>query len=387
MTDEGTKYQTKIFTGVENRKLPQSVDEWMERARSTLTKDAWDYLEGGAGDEDTVHENRSAFKKWRIRPRYLKDVSKRTMEAEFLGQNRESPFILAPIGVQSILHKDGEIASARAAAKMNMPFILSTVSSITMEEIVKKSPEGEKWLQLYPSKDKNIIRSFIKRAEKAGYRAIVVTADTTMLGWRERDLNNAYLPFLRGEGLANFFSDPEFRKRLEKPPEEDLISAIMEFTSVYVNPSFSWKDFKEICSTTEIPVVLKGITHREDVELAFKSGARAVVISNHGGRQVDGAISSLDALEEVTESGDLKGEILFDSGFRHAADAIKAIALGASGILIGRPYAYALSVAGREGIELYLEQVMAEMDLEMGLSGIKNLKELNRESLYRKYYK
>ncbi len=385
MTDEGTKYQTKIFTGVENRKLPQSVDEWRERARITLTKDAWDYLEGGAGEEDTVHENRSAFKKWRIRPRYLRDVSKRTTEAEYLGQNRESPFILAPIGVQSILHKDGEIASARAAAKMNMPFTLSTVSSITMEEIVKKSPEGEKWLQLYPAKDKNIIRNFIKRAEKAGYRAIVVTADTTMLGWRERDLNNAYLPFLRGEGLANFFSDPEFRKRLEKPPEEDLISAIMEFTSVYVNPSFSWKDFKEICSTTEIPVVLKGITHREDVELAFKSGARAVVISNHGGRQVDGAISSLDALEEVTESGDLKGEILFDSGFRRAADAIKAIALGASGILIGRPYAYALSVAGQEGIELYLEQVMAEMDLEMGLSGIKNLKELNRESLYRKY--
>ncbi|MFG1503149.1 MAG: alpha-hydroxy-acid oxidizing protein [Cuniculiplasma divulgatum] len=385
MTDEGTKYQTKIFTGVENRKLPQSVDEWRGMARSTLTKDAWDYLEGGAGEEDTVHENRSAFKKWRIRPRYLRDVSKRTMEAEFLGQNRESPFILAPIGVQSILHKDGEIASARAAAKMNMPFILSTVSSITMEEIVKKSPEGEKWLQLYPSKDKNIIRSFIKRAEKAGYRAIVVTADTTMLGWRERDLNNAYLPFLRGEGLANFFSDPVFRKRLEKPPEEDLIKAIMEFISVYVNPFFSWEDFKEICSTTEIPVILKGITHREDVELAFKSGTRAVVISNHGGRQVDGAISSLDALEEVTESGDLKGEILFDSGFRHAADAIKAIALGASGILIGRPYAYALSVAGQEGIELYLEQVMAEMDLEMGLSGIKNLKELNRESLYRKY--
>ena len=385
MTDEGTKYQTKIFTGVENRKLPQSVDEWRERARITLTKDAWDYLEGGAGEEDTVHENRSAFKKWRIRPRYLRDVSKRTMEAEYLGQNRESPFILAPIGVQSILHKDGEIASARAAAKMNMPFTLSTVSSITMEEIVKKSPEGEKWLQLYPSKDKNIIRSFIKRAEKAGYRAIVVTADTTMLGWRERDLNNAYLPFLRGEGLANFFSDPVFRKRLEKPPEEDLIKAIMEFISVYVNPFFSWEDFKEICSTTEIPVILKGITHREDVELAFKSGARAVVISNHGGRQVDGAISSLDALEEVTESGDLKGEILFDSGFRHAADALKAIALGASGILIGRPYAYALSVAGQEGIELYLEQVMAEMDLEMGLSGIKNLKELNRESLYRKY--
>ena len=385
MTDEGTKYQTKIFTGVENRKLPQSVDEWRERARITLTKDAWDYLEGGAGEEDTVHENRSAFKKWRIRPRYLRDVSKRTTEAEYLGQNRESPFILAPIGVQSILHKDGEIASARAAAKMNMPFILSTVSSITMEEIVKKSPEGEKWLQLYPAKDKNIIRNFIKRAEKAGYRAIVVTADTTMLGWRERDLNNAYLPFLRGEGLANFFSDPVFRKRLEKPPEEDLIKAIMEFISVYVNPFFSWEDFKEICSTTEIPVILKGITHREDVELAFKSGARAVVISNHGGRQVDGAISSLDALEEVTESGDLKGEILFDSGFRHAADAIKAIALGASGILIGRPYAYALSVAGQEGIELYLEQVMAEMDLEMGLSGIKNLKELNRESLYRKY--
>ena len=385
MTDEGTKYQTKIFTGVENRKLPQSVDEWRERARITLTKDAWDYLEGGAGEEDTVHENRSAFKKWRIRPRYLRDVSKRTTEAEYLGQNRESPFILAPIGVQSILHKDGEIASARAAVKMNIPFILSTVSSITMEEIVKKSPEGEKWLQLYPAKDKNIIRNFIKRAEKAGYSAIVVTADTTMLGWRERDLNNAYLPFLRGEGLANFFSDPVFRRRLEKPPEEDLIKAIMEFISVYVNPFFSWEDFKEICSTTEIPVILKGITHREDVELAFKSGARAVVISNHGGRQVDGAISSLDALEEVTESGDLKGEILFDSGFRHAADALKAIALGASGILIGRPYAYALSVAGQEGIELYLEQVMAEMDLEMGLSGIKNLKELNRESLYRKY--
>ena len=281
MTDEGTKYQTKIFTGVENRKLPQSVDEWRERARITLTKDAWDYLEGGAGEEDTVHENRSAFKKWRIRPRYLRDVSKRTMEAEFLGQNHESPFILAPIGVQSILHKDGEIASARAAAKMNMPFTLSTVSSITMEEIVKKSPEGEKWLQLYPAKDKNIIRNFIKRAEKAGYSAIVVTADTTMLGWRERDLNNAYLPFLRGEGLANFFSDPVFRRRLEKPPEEDLIKAIMEFISVYVNPFFSREDFKEICSTTEIPVVLKGITHREDVELAFKSGARAVVISNH----------------------------------------------------------------------------------------------------------
>ena len=384
MTDQGTKYQTRVFTGAENRKLPQSVEEWRERAKNTLTKDAWDYLEGGAGEEDTVQENRSAFRKWRIRPRYLRDVSTRSLDAEFLGINHESPFILAPIGVQSILHKDGEIASARAAAKMNMPFNLSTVSSITMEEIAKKSPDGEKWLQLYPSKDKNIVRSFIRRAEKSGYRAIVVTADTTMLGWRERDLNNAYLPFLRGEGLANFFSDPAFLKRLEKPPEEDLIKAIMEFISVYVNPSFSWEDFREICRSTELPVILKGITHEDDVQMAFNSGAKAVVISNHGGRQVDGAISSLDALEAISGRDDLKGEILFDSGFRHAADAMKAMALGAGGILIGRPYAYALSVAGQEGIELYLEQVLAEMDLEMGLSGFKNLKELNRDSLYRK---
>ena len=384
MTNFGLDEEVKIYTGNDkDRDLPISVSDWREKARNKLSKEAWGYLEGGAGSEETVRENRRAFRRWKIRPRYLLDVNDRDLSVTLFGKRHETPFILAPIGVQEILNPEGEAATARAASHLGIPFVLSTVSSVSIEDIASIMGNSERWFQLYPGRDKNIMKSMVERAENSGYSAIVVTVDTTMLGWRERDLENAYLPFLEGKGIINYITDPEFRKRLKKNPKEDMQAAIMEFLAVYVNPSFSWTDFAEIRKWTELPILIKGITHPDDVELAFKNGADGVIISNHGGRQVDGAMSSIDALSLVDTEAYADKIFLLDSGIRHAADAVKALAMGASAVLIGRPYAYALSVAGSKGVERFMSMLRAEMDLQMALAGFRHISELNRGAIYR----
>ncbi|WP_337860214.1 lactate 2-monooxygenase [Ferroplasma sp.] len=387
MTQFGIDFQLKVYTKTDSDSdMPISLESWRSEARKLLKDGPWGYIEGAAGSEDTMRENIRAFSRYRIRPRYLHDVDDRNQSITLFGKKYDSPFIIAPIGVQSIIHKDAEYASAGAAASLNMPYILSTVSSVSIEEIAKTYPDSDKWFQLYPGRDENVMKSMVKRAERSGYNAIVVTVDTTMLGWREQDLKNAYLPFLQGEGIANFLTDPEFLKRLDERPEDNMNAAIEEFLMVYVNPSFTWNGFKKIRQWTRLPVLVKGISSIEDANAAVSYGADGVIISNHGGRQVDGAISSLEALDEITQNGGINCTVLFDSGIRHGSDAMKALALGADGILIGRPYCYAMAVAGQRGIERYMNELKAELDLQMALSGFNSITELSRRMIYKKPY-
>jgi lactate 2-monooxygenase len=357
------------LTGAHHWEWPVGVEEWRQRAQAALAEGPWGYLEGGAGSEATIGSNRAAFARWHIRPRYLRNVEDRDLSVELFGRRVPMPVLLAPIGVQSILHAEAELATARAAARHQVPFILSTVSSVPLETVAAAMGDAPRWFQLYPGRDPQVIQSFLDRAAGHGYTAIVVTVDTTMLGWRVRDLRHLYLPFLDGEGVANFFTDPVFRSRLARPPEEDPASAVQQFLATYVNPAFTWDDLRRIRRGTRLPLLVKGLTHPEDVRQAFDSGADGVVLSNHGGRQVDGAVAPLDVLPSVRQAVGDDAIILLDSGIRHAADVLKAIALGANAVLLGRPYAYGLAVGGEAGVDEVLRQWQAELDLQLGLSG------------------
>jgi isopentenyl diphosphate isomerase/L-lactate dehydrogenase-like FMN-dependent dehydrogenase len=284
---------------------------------------------------------------------------------------------LAPIGVNSIFHPSAEKIPAETAAKLGVPYILSNVSSISMEEVAKCNKNGVRWFQLYPPKDQELTKSFLDRAQKAGYTAIVVTIDSQMLGWRQEDLKNGYLPFLSGHGMGNYFTDPVFLSKLKKPPGEDLHTAVKMALSEGNNTRFSWSDFESICQYTNLPVLLKGITHPEDTLLAIKHGASGIIVSNHGGRQLDGAIGTLEALPEVIAAVKDEVPVLMDSGIRRGADVIKAIALGAKAVLLGRPYIYGLSVAGKKGVEHVINNLIAETELQMAICGRSSINEVN----------
>lgn len=362
---------------------PVSADEWRAAARRVLGDGPWGYVEGNAGDESTTRANRSAFNRYALRPRLLRNVEHRDLSTTLFGARLASPILVAPIGAQDIIHPDADGAGAEASAAVDVPYIASTVSAVPMEEIAERMGVGQRWFQLYPGRDPEIIKSFIRRAEASGYSAIVVTVDTTMLGWRTRDLANVYLPFLHGHGIANFLSDPVFRVRLTRPPEDDPGAAVQEFLRVYVNPAFTWEDLSWVKSLTELPVLVKGLTHPADAREAEARGIDGVVVSNHGGRQVDGAIAALDALVEIKAAVGPDFPLILDSGVRCAADVVKAVALGASAVAIGRPYAYALAAGGGAGVEEMLRQWKAELDLEMGLAGCRRLAELGPDAVSR----
>lgn len=382
MTKHGLEAQLNMYArslmGQTEWRWPVSASDWRAQARTKLAEGPWGYVDGGAGDESTMRANRAAFERWQIRPRLLRNVEDRDLAVTLFGHTFPTPFLLAPIGVQSIIHPEADLASARAGAKHHIPFILSTVSSVDIETIAHETMDAVRWFQLYPGRDADVVLSFIHRAETAGYSALVVTVDTTMLGWREQDLKNLYLPFLQGQGIANFLSDPAFRSRLRVPPEENLSAAIQEFLSIYVNPAFTWDDLSKIRAQTHLPLLVKGITHPEDVREAVQRGADGVIISNHGGRQVDGSVTTLDALVDARAVVGDSYPLLLDSGIRHAADVVKALALGANAVLIGRPYAYALAVGGQAGVDELLTQWTAELDLQLALSGHRAVRDVNR---------
>ncbi len=359
---------------------PVSPDALEDMARKELKAEAFDYLAGGAGSEDSVRANREAFRRWRIVPRFLRDVSQRDLSVELLGSRLPAPVLLAPIGVQRIWHKDGELAVARART-LGVPMILSTVSSYSIEEVAAELGETPRWFQLYWPNHPELAASFLQRAERAGYQAIVVTLDTFFLSWRERDVQNAYLPFLHGEGLANYLSDPVFESMVGGKPQRHLVKAVETFGQVFSNPSLTWADLPFLRRHTRLPILLKGILHVDDARKAVDHGMDGVIVSNHGGRQLDGALAALDALPAVVEAIAGRVPVLFDSGIRRGADVFKALALGAKAILLGRPYCYGLAINGEDGVRDVLRNLLADFDLTLGLAGCASMEQVTRECL------
>ena len=359
---------------------PVQYERLERRAMKAMSDEAAAYVAGGAGTEDTIDENRRAFADWRIVPRMLRDVAERDLRVSLFDTEFELPVLLAPLGVLSVVHEAGELAVARAAADLDIPMVLSSASSYTMEEVAEVLGDTPKWFQLYWSADPEIARSFVERAEDADYDGIVVTLDTPLLGWRERDIEQGYLPFLDGEGVANYFSDPAFRERLDAPPEENEGSAVMEFIDVFGDPSLTWDDLANLRAETDLPLIVKGVLHPDDAARAVECGADGVIVSNHGGRQVDGAIGALTALPGVVDAVE-DTPVLFDSGIRGGADVVKAIALGADAVLLGRPYAYGLAVDGEAGVRSVLENFRADLDLTLALAGHTSFDDLDRTVL------
>jgi len=395
--------------------VPVSVAALEQAAQQKMDAHAFAYIAGGAGNETTLRANRQAFDQWHIVPRMLRDVSVRDTAIELFGEKLPLPLLLAPIGVLEMAHPEADLAVARAAAALGIPYIFSNQASKPMEVLAAAMGDQPHWFQLYWSKSNELVQSFVRRAERSGSKAIVVTLDTTLLGWRTRDLDLAYLPFLEGKGIAQYTSDPVFQQLMNDAPPaarkkitpsavrglvemvrhypggnffSKLLSgkpvrAVQHFVNSYSNPALQWSDLKLLKEITRLPILLKGILHPDDARRALDCGMGGIIVSNHGGRQVDGSISTLAALPAVVDAVAGRVPVLLDSGIRGGADMFKALALGANAVCLGRPYVYGLALAGQHGVSEVLQNVMADFELTMALAGCKNPGEINRDCLTR----
>ncbi|OLF11615.1 alpha-hydroxy-acid oxidizing enzyme [Actinophytocola xinjiangensis] len=352
-------------------------------ARERFESGPFGYVEGGAGSGATVLANREAFDRWRIVPRMLTDATQRDLSTTVLGTSMVAPVMLGPVGVQSIVHADGELATARAAASLGVPMVLSTASSHTIEEVAESNGDGQRWFQLYWPNDNEVTVSILSRAKAAGFSVLVVTLDTWTLAWRTRDLDGAYLPFIRGIGTAIPFSDPAFRAGLAATPEDDPTAAILHWIPMFTGTDKRWDQLPFLREHWDGPIVLKGIQHVDDARRAGDAGMDGIVVSNHGGRQVDGAVGSLDVLPEIAAAVGDRMAVLFDSGIRTGADVVKALALGARAVLLGRPYVYGLGLGGEDGVRHVVRSLLADLDLTVGLSGHRTVTELDSGVLRR----
>lgn len=391
-------------------------------ARKALSAEAFAYIAGGAGAERTMTANRDAFRRWQVWPRPLRDVGQRDLGVDFLGTRRPTPLLLAPLGVMEMAHADADLAVARAAAALGVPYTLSNQASFPMEQVVDAAPGGSRLFQLYWSASDDLNRSLLARAEASGCEAIVVTLDTHLLGWRTRDLDLAYLPFTRGMGIAQYTSDPVFqqlvRERAAAPKgdapgvkvtpkavaaaltiarkgapltdggslRDNLRSplpraAVETFLDVFSTPALTWGDLAKAREWTSLPIILKGIVHPDDAQAALDAGVDGLWISNHGGRQIDQSVPTLDVLPEIAERVAGRVPIVFDSGVRGGADAVIALALGATVVALGRPYAYGLGIAGETGVREVVRNVLAELDITLGLAGLTAVDQLDRDTL------
>ena len=416
----GVRRQTQIYLdGLSGRRprIPLDPERLERAAQKRMRPEAFAYVAAGAGHERTMAANRAAFDQWRIVPRVLRDVEHRDTSVELLGQRLPSPFLLAPVGVLELAHPEADCAVARAARDTGTGMVLSNQASRPMEGVSRILADTPHWFQLYWSRSDELVASLAARAERCGCSGIVITLDTTMLGWRTRDLEGAFLPFLRGQGLAQYTSDPAFTRLITEqplpPPEQEpprtiatlraLIeltraypdsfwrtlltgrgrAAVQKFSEIYSRPSLTWDTLAFLRERTELPIVLKGILHPDDAARAVAEGMDGVIVSNHGGRQVDGSIATLEALPGVVEAVDGRIPVLLDSGVRGGSDIFKALALGARAVLIGRPYVYALGIAGREGVRDLLLNLAADFDLTMGLAGCRSVAEIGPDALVR----
>jgi lactate 2-monooxygenase len=376
MQFDGSQIQNEIYLSGETP-WPISFADWEARAQETLDPEPFGYIAGGAGSEATMRANLEAFERRRLRPKMLTGNAVRDLSVEVLGTHSPVPFLLAPVGVLSIAHAEGELAVARAAAELGIPLVLSSAASHSIEEVAEALGDTPRWFQLYWVSDPDVAGSLVDRAAAAGYSAIVVTVDTLTLGWRPRDLEHAYLPFRQGEGIGQFTSDPVFLERLAVPPEKDVLVAAGTMLAMFSNLKLGWDDLAWLRDRTELPILVKGIVRGDDARRAFELGVDGIVVSNHGGRQVDGSVAALDALVEVREEVGREPVVLMDSGIRGGADVVKAMALGADAVLIGRPYVYGLAVGGQEGVEAVLRNLAAETDLTLALCGGSSVRELD----------
>jgi len=379
-------YQDEIYlTGMTGTApdFPTDLTLLEEAARAGMTPQAYDYVAGSAGAEDTARENLEAFRRWRIVPRMLTDVSTPSYASTVLGTEMTVPFMLAPVGVLAIAHKEAELAVARAAAAQRVPMVVSTAASTAMEEVAAANGEGQRWYQLYWPKDRAVAASMLGRAQAAGYSVLVVTLDTRMLAWRPRDLANGYLPFLRGVGVQNYVSDPAFQASLAGLPG-GADAAVLRWTQIFGDTSLTWDDLPFLRQHWNGPIVLKGILSASDALRAAAAGLDGIIVSNHGGRQVDGEIAALDALPAVAEAVGGRLTILFDSGIRSGADILKALALGAQAVLLGRPYVYGLALGGEAGVRHVLRALRQDFELTMRLTGLAGLSDLGPDCLQRR---
>jgi lactate 2-monooxygenase len=416
---DGRIRQTAIYLGGVSGlrpKVPTDATKLEAAAKRAMSREAFAYIAAGAGTEGTVDANRAAFDRWRIVPRMLRDVSERDTSVELFGRRVPAPFLTAPVGVLELAHRDADLAVARAARSHGVPMIISGQASTPMEEIARTLGDSPRWFQLYWSTEDEFVESLVQRAEACGCEAIVVTLDTIVLGWRPRDLDPAFLPFLRGQGIAQYTSDPVFRRLLDERPPSDgpqpkptlkalqtLISvvrhypdrfwpalrsgharaAVQRFTEIFSRVALTWDDLPWLRERTKLPILLKGITHPDDARKALEAGMDGIVVSNHGGRQVDGQISTFEALPGVVEAVDGRVPVILDSGVRGGADAFKAIALGATAVAVGRPYVYGLGIAGEEGVREVLANLTADFDITMALGGYTSVADIDPEALTR----
>ena len=371
------------------------------KARHAMSREAFAYVAGGAGLESTIAANRAGLDAWRIVPRVLRDVSRRDLTTELFGRTLPAPVLVGPIGVSSMAHREADLGTARAAAAEGVPMVFSNQASVSMEECAAVMGDSPRWFQLYWSSVDELVDSFVSRAEACGCDALVVTLDTTMLGWRTRDLDLGSLPFSHGWGIAQYTSDPVFmrlaaartssgeRPRVTLAAVRTLVdiarahpgrlrdnlrsprprAAVETFLDIYSRPSLTWDNLACLRDRTNLSIVLKGVLHPDDARLALDHGVDGLIVSTHGGRQVDGSIGAAEALPSVVEAVDGRMPVLLDSGIRGGADIVKALALGARAVLIGRPWVYGLAVGGTGGVRDVLRNLIAELDLTLGLSG------------------
>ncbi|KQU29846.1 MULTISPECIES: alpha-hydroxy-acid oxidizing protein [unclassified Rhodococcus (in: high G+C Gram-positive bacteria)] len=352
-----------------------------DQAAEKLSPEALGYIVASAGSGSTARANRAAFDRWAITPRMLRSSASRDHACTVLGTDMPAPLLIAPVGIQTLAHPDGELATVRAAAELGVPYIHSTQASHSFEQIAEAGGDAPRWYQLYWPTDESVLLSFLQRAKDTGFTTLVLTLDTTLLGWRPADLDRGYLPFLANLGIENYLSDPAFQAGLAQPVEENPVAAAMHWAQMFPNPGLSWKNLAFLREHWDGPIVLKGICTVGDAREAAAHGVDGIVVSNHGGRQIDGARPSLDALPSIVEAVGDELTILFDSGVRTGADMAKALALGADAVLLGRPFLYGLALGGQEGVAHVLRCLLAEFDLVTSLSGHTGAGELGRDSI------